>query len=81
MKNNIGWIIAGIIVLVIIFSCFLSNKQKKKDSIDEVELMSGKHNVVINIKNYGEIALELDADIAPITVTNFIYLVRSEERR
>ncbi len=40
MKNNIGWIIAGIIVLVIIFSCFLSNKQKKKDSIDEVELMS-----------------------------------------
>ena len=75
MKNNIGWIIAGIIVLVIIFSCFLSNKQKKKDSIDEVELMSGKHNVVINIKNYGEIALELDADIAPITVTNFIYLV------
>ena len=75
MKNNIGWIIAGIIVLVIIFSCFLSKKKKKKDSIDEVELMSGKHNVVINIKNYGEIALELDADIAPITVTNFIYLV------
>lgn len=73
MKDNMGWIIAGIIVLVIIISCILSSK--KKNDIDEVELMSGKHNVVINVKNYGSIYLELDADIAPITVTNFIYLV------
>lgn len=73
MKDNMGWIIAGIIVLVIIISCILSSK--KKNDIDEVELMSGKHNVVINVKNYGSIYLEIDADIAPITVTNFIYLV------
>lgn len=73
MKNNMGWLVAGIIVLFIFISCALSNKGK--DEEDMVELMSGKHNVVINVKDYGEIALELDADIAPITVTNFIYLV------
>ena len=37
--------------------------------------LSGKYNVLMNIKDYGEIKLELDADIAPITVTNFIKLV------
>ena len=36
---------------------------------------AGKHNVNIKIKNYGTIELELDADIAPITVTNFAKLV------
>ena len=36
----------------------------------------GKHYVTITVKNYGDIKLELDADIAPITVTNFIKLVK-----
>lgn len=35
----------------------------------------GKHHAEIVIKNYGTIALELDADIAPITVENFAQLV------
>ncbi len=39
-------------------------------------LLSGKHNVEIEIENYGTIALTLDADIAPVTVTNFIDLVK-----
>lgn len=75
MKNNKGWIIGGLIILVIIVSCLISNDKEK---IDEVEIMSGKHNVVINVQNYGEIYLELDADIAPITVTNFIYLANKK---
>ena len=37
--------------------------------------MTGKHNVEIEVENYGTISLELDADVAPITVTNFIKLV------
>lgn len=73
MKNNAGWIVAGVILLFIIISCALSNKGKGKT--DEVELMNGKHNIVINVRDYGSIYLELDADIAPITVTNFIYLI------
>lgn len=36
---------------------------------------SGKHHTEITIKNYGTIALELDADVAPITVANFAKLV------
>jgi peptidyl-prolyl cis-trans isomerase B (cyclophilin B) len=37
-------------------------------------MLSGLHNVVINVKDYGSISVELDADEAPITVTNFIKL-------
>ena len=36
---------------------------------------TGKHNVNIKIKDYGTIELELDADVAPITVANFAKLV------
>lgn len=41
-------------------------------------LLSGKHNIEIEIENYGTIALTLDADIAPVTVTNFIDLVKDD---
>lgn len=36
---------------------------------------TGKHHVKMEIKNYGVIELELDADVAPITVANFAKLV------
>ncbi|MGN1432743.1 MAG: peptidylprolyl isomerase [Ruminococcus sp.] len=42
----------------------------------EEELLSGKINAVIDIKDYGKISLELDADTAPITVTNFVKLAK-----
>ncbi len=38
------------------------------------ELLFGKHHVNIVVKDMGIIAVELDADVAPITVTNFINL-------
>jgi len=38
---------------------------------------SGKVYAVMTIKDYGDIYLELDADVAPITVTNFINLANS----
>ena len=40
----------------------------------EAKLLSGKHNVEIHIKDKGIITVELDADSAPITVTNFVKL-------
>ena len=40
--------------------------------------MTGKHNVKIEIEDYGDIEVELDADVAPITVTNFINLVNDK---
>lgn len=42
------------------------------------EYLSGKVNVEIDVENYGVIALELDADTAPITVTNFVNLVNEK---
>ena len=38
--------------------------------------LSGKYNIEIEIEEYGTIALTLDADVAPVTVTNFIDLVQ-----
>lgn len=38
------------------------------------QLLSGKHHVDIVVKDYGTISVELDADMAPISATNFIYL-------
>lgn len=40
------------------------------------ELLSGKHHVNIIIKDKGAISVELDADAAPITVTNFVNLAK-----
>ena len=43
---------------------------------EKKEYLTGKQNVEIEVKDLGVIALELDADIAPITVTNFVKLVK-----
>lgn len=42
----------------------------------EVEkMLNGKYYVTMKIKDYGSLEIELDADAAPITVTNFVKLV------
>ena len=38
------------------------------------DLMSGTHHAVIEVEGYDPITVELDADAAPITVTNFVDL-------
>lgn len=48
------------------------------DEPEDDSILKGKHNVVITVEDYGEIELELDADVAPITVTNFIDLVKDK---
>ena len=40
--------------------------------------MTGIHHVLLTVKDLGEITIELDADTAPITVTNFLKLVNSK---
>lgn len=51
---------------------FTSGGDEDEDS-DE-EQLTGKHHAEINIKDYGTIKVELDADAAPVTVTNFVDL-------
>lgn len=43
----------------------------------EEALLKGRHYIQIDVKDYGTITAELYADIAPITVTNFMNLVES----
>ena len=38
--------------------------------------LTGKHYIQIDVADYGTIVAELDADAAPITVTNFVKLVK-----
>ena len=42
--------------------------------LDTSKELSGLHHAKISIMNYGDIFVELDADTAPITVTNFVKL-------
>lgn len=45
------------------------------EALDD-SLLSGLHHVEIEVEDYGTIALELDADTAPISVTNFVNLAK-----
>lgn len=47
-----------------------------KEETSTTELLSGLHHVEIEVADYGTISLELDADTAPVTVTNFIDLAK-----
>ena len=51
-----------------------SNTQTTEETKD---MLTGKHHIEITVKDKGVIALELDADTAPITVTNFVDLAKS----
>lgn len=54
----------------------LASSQSASQESGQDELLSGKHHVKINIKDMGTIEVELDADQAPITVTNFVNLAK-----
>ena len=43
---------------------------------DSEGLLSGQYNIEIEFEEYGTVALTLDADLAPVTVTNFMDLVK-----
>lgn len=62
-------------LLIVVLTCFLITGCS---SDGDDKMLSGKINVEINIKDYGVIKLELDADSAPITVTNFVNLVNDK---
>lgn len=75
MKNKNMFFIVGIIVILILILVLNIFINKKNDEKENENLLTGKHYVEITVKDYGKIDLELDADVAPITVTNFIDLV------
>lgn len=75
--KKIFMILLCIVSIFPLLAC--SNKEKETETEkkeEEIEYMTGKHNIEIEIEEYGVIKLELDADTAPITVTNFIKLAK-----
>lgn len=67
MKKFFAFAAALALLLGILTACGSGNSDK----------LSGKHHVEIVIRDYGTIAVELDADAAPITVANFLKLAKS----
>ena len=58
-----------------------SDTEDGKDSntgvlLDTSKELTGTHHAEIEVKDYGTIDVELDADTAPITVTNFVKLAQ-----
>ena len=84
--------LAGLLLAAGIMGCGSSPSEKEEAEVQEKDkdaetgeqkeetesgLLSGKHYVNINIKDKGTIKVELDADSAPISVTNFVNLAKS----
>ncbi len=68
MKKIIAVLAAAVCLLTLFGGC-----RKEEPS----PYLKGKHHVEIEVQDYGTIALELDANVAPISVTNFIELAKS----
>ena len=67
------WIIAVVLAAVIVAAVWAVFAAKGSEE-NTSGLLTGKHYVQIDIADYGTIQAELDADTAPITVTNFMKL-------
>lgn len=80
MKRKIGIAAAIILALFVVMGCQKQEETPKKSEQKKTEaseeLLSGTHHAEIQVKDYGTITVELDADTAPITVTNFVNLAK-----
>lgn len=80
MKRKIGIAAAIILALFVVTGCQKQEETPKKSEQKKTEaseeLLSGTHHAEIQVKDYGMITVELDADTAPITVTNFVNLAK-----
>ena len=87
MKKLIPIIVIILVVIIIVIGNMATKKEIKEDLLNinydvttnEATLNYDTKNPVVAmyIKNYGSIVIELYPDVAPNTVNNFIYLVKS----
>ena len=66
----------GLLLIIVLLITGCNNPFVRKNQKEDY--LTGKINVLITVKDYGNIKLELDADNSPITVTNFINLVNKK---
>lgn len=88
MKKFLSLLLSAMLIVAGLTSCGTDSTSgaeassntagSKENSTEETKnMLTGKHHVEITIKDKGVIAVELDADTAPITVTNFVELANS----
>ena len=65
MKKTVLLLLAAVLLLSALTGCGKSNKS-----------WTGKHDVEIVIKDFGTITMEVDADSAPVTASNFLNLAK-----
>lgn len=64
-----------VLAMGLLTGCAKDGTQAEDFHAGYTDLLTGKHYVEMTIQDKGIIKLELDADAAPITVTNFVKLV------
>ena len=70
-KGSLPYILFGLAAMVCIVVFLIIPSMPDKDVPD----ISGKYYAEMSVEDYGIIRMELDADVAPITVNNFVNLV------
>lgn len=70
MKKLLKFTMVMLLAITLV-GCGGDSKEKESE-----KLLSGNHYAVIDVKDYGVIKVELNADEAPITVTNFVKLAK-----
>ncbi|MCI8432221.1 MAG: peptidylprolyl isomerase [Lachnospiraceae bacterium] len=80
MKKLAGFILA-MVVAVALAGCGDRSEADDESQVEsqtgegfQAESISGKHHVEITIADYGTVSVELDADVAPVSVANFLNL-------
>lgn len=79
MRRKIGMIAAVLLAILAMTGCQKTEDTSTKSETQEESsknLLSGIHHAEIQVKEYGTITVELDADAAPVTVTNFVNLAK-----
>lgn len=64
-------------VLLTVISLIGCSSSKTTEKTKKTKTLKGNYQVEIKIKDYGTIYAEIDADTAPITVTNFVNLCKN----
>lgn len=64
-------------VLLTVVSLVGCSSSKTTEKTKKTKTLKGNYQVEIKIKDYGTIYAEIDADTAPITVTNFVNLYKN----
>ena len=88
MNKRIGFIIGGLLLVILLVIAMIIPQKKVEENLlginydvssNEATLNYKTENPVVAmyIENYGSIVMELYPDVAPNTVNNFIYLVKS----